>query len=101
MAQRIRALQNEQTAKRDVAALNAKWDPKELRALARTAHELFGDRGIVEIDPTSAGMIAKVGQRLSSGPRVPGRLSKARWFFQGATHREITDQIALYRKHRS
>ena len=95
VARRLRDLQNEQRIKRDVASLTSKWDPKELRALSRTAHELWGDRGMAELD-AEAGLV-KLGVRREEGQRRPGRYSRCKWFFRGASVAEILAQVALVR----
>jgi hypothetical protein len=96
VARRLNELRNEQTVKREAAAVTSRWDPKELRALAKLAHDLYGPRGMAEIDQDAAGLI-KIGMRVGGEPRRPGRMARCRWMFRGATIGEITEQVRLWR----
>lgn len=102
MARRLRDQRREQAAVRDVSNLIGTWDVKELRALKRTAYELWGTRGLVEFDQDQPG-IAKLGyfKSRTAAADQPNSERDVVWVFKGATHREITDQIATWRSKRS
>lgn len=74
----------------------------ELRACKQLAFQLFGECGVVEFDvdlyrQQRLGALA-IGRYLDPvDPKKPGFLRRVRILFQGASHRELVDQVKVWK----
>lgn len=110
MARRLLDLQLNQVERRTRRVVN-QVELQELRAIKLLGYRLFGDsrfKGGAAIDfpinPLTQQRIGpiRMGYWLEDEPLQVGRRAhrRARWLFEGATHRELVDQVTMWRAHR-
>lgn len=100
MARRLADAQGNQAVRRDVRALSAQWDVRELLYLKRLAWQLFREAGVCEFEPPT-NAIVKVGYFVD-GKRTGGGAARRTVFpFRGATSEEIAQQVKLWREKRA
>jgi hypothetical protein len=95
MVRRLRDMQANQAVRRVTQQLTGLFDVKELRYLARKAHDLFGSWGVVEFDGQQRG-IAKMGYFIDPPRTGGGAARRAVYLFEGHTSEEICQQIRTW-----
>jgi hypothetical protein len=98
---RLAEVRANQAARRQVRVID-QVELDELRAVKFLAHRLWGELGLVEFDadPVTQRRIGplQIGYYLDPpNRRAPGNRRRTRMMFQGASHRELVDQVRAYK----
>lgn len=99
LARRMLELRANQNAKASAASIFAGIPLDELRAIRRLAYEEFGARASLYGDPKTPGLISLGYFESDADRHLPPHQRREKIVARGRSHRELLEQIRLWRLH--
>lgn len=93
--QQLFGLMQNQEAQRTRDRFFRMHDTKELRACSRLAHQLFGARGLVEVNPGEPGVLYIARYDRVYPPSVPGARRKRQLILRGRSYADLLAQAKV------